>query len=72
MTKDKRLFTEASTNVVANGANVEQLTQLKTIFAQLAKSEADEREAEDCLESLQSEKDEKVSGTKDPENMKWI
>ena len=72
VTNNKRLFTKASANVVANGTSVEQFAHLKTTFAQLAKSEADEREAEDRLESLQFEKDEKVSGTKDPENMEWI
>ena len=72
VTNYKQLFTEASANVVANGTSVEQFAHLKTTFAQLAKSEADEREAEDRLESLQFEKDEKVSGTKDPENIEWI
>ena len=72
VSKDQRLFTVALANIVANGTNEEQGAQLNTTLAQLAKSKADEREAESCLESLQSEKDEKVSGTKDPENMEWI
>ena len=70
--KDKRLFTAASANIVASGTNVEQVAQLNTTLAQLAKSEADEREAKVSLESLHSEKEEKESGTKDPENMEWI
>ena len=41
-------------------------------MAQLAKSEADEREAKDSLESVQSEKEEKESGARDPENMERI
>ena len=72
VTNNKRLFTKASANVVANGTSVEQFAHIKTTFAQLENSEADKREAEDRLESLQSEKDEMVSGTKDPENMEWI
>ena len=58
VTNNKRLFTEASANVVANGTSGEQFAHIKTTFAKLANSEADEREAEDCLESLQFEKDE--------------
>ena len=72
VTNSKRLYAEASANVVANGTREEQFALVKTIFVQLANSEAAEREAEDCLESLQFEKDEKMSGKKDPENMEWI
>ena len=50
--KDKRLFNAASANIVANRANGEQVAQLNTTLAELAKSEADEREAADSLESL--------------------
>ena len=63
VTNNKQLFTKASANVLANGTSVEQFAHIKTTFAQLAKSEADKREAKDRLESLQFEKDEKVSGT---------
>ena len=59
MSKDKRLFTAASANVVASWVNKEQVAQINTTLAQLAKLEADETEAEDDLESLQSEKEEK-------------
>ena len=41
-------------------------------MAQLAKSEADEREAKNSLESLQSEKEDKESGARNPDNMEWV
>ena len=72
VTNNKRLYTKASANIVANGTSKEQFTLVKTIFVQLANSEVAKREAKDCLESLQFEKDEKMSGKKDPENMEWI
>ena len=70
MTNNKQLFTKASANVVANRTSVEQFAHVKTTFTQLAQLGADKREPEDCLESIQFEKDEMVSGTKDPENIK--
>ena len=73
MNRDRQLVTEALANVATSGANNgEQLAQLTTTLAQLAKSEADVTEAEDSLESLQTEKEEKEAGARDPENMDWI
>ena len=71
--RDRQLVTKASTNVAASGANNgEQLAQLITTLAQLAKTEADVTEAKDSLESLQTEKEKKEAGARDPENMDWI
>ena len=72
MTNNKRLYAKANANVLENGASNEQFELVKTLFAQLAKSEAEERAAEDRLESLQSEMEDKLSGKKDPETMEWI
>ena len=73
MNRDRQLVTEALANVATSGANNgEQLAQLTTILAQLAKTEVDVMEAKDRLESLQTEKEEKEAGARDPENIDWL
>ena len=67
--KNKKLAIKASQTFVSSGANTEQLAPLQKILAQLEKSEEDVKEAEDSLESLQTEKE---SGKKDPENIEWL
>ena len=54
---------EVLANVAASGANNgEQIAQLTTILAQLAKTKADVAKADDRLESLQTEKEEEEVG----------
>ena len=65
--KNKKLAIKASQTFVSSGASTEQLPPLQKILSQLEKSKEDVKVAEDSLESLQMEKEEKESGRKDPE-----
>ena len=65
--KDRQLVTEALANVAASRTiNGEQLAQLTTTLAQLAKTEAKVTETKDSLGSLQTEKEGKEVGARDP------
>ena len=70
--KNKKLAIKASQTFVSSGASTEQLPTLQKILSQLEKSKEDVKVAEDSLESLQMEKEEKESGRKDQENIDWL
>ena len=70
--ENKKLAIEASQTFASSGANTEQLATLERTLSQLKKSEEDVKVAEDGLESLQTEKDEKLSGEKDQEHIEWL
>ena len=72
VTKNQRLYAETNEDVLENGTSDEKFELVKTLFAKLAKSEAEEMAAKDLLESHHSETKEKLSGRKDPETMEWI
>ena len=70
--ENKKLAIEASQTFASSGANTEQLATLERTLSQLKKSEEDVKVAEDGLESLQTEKDEELSGEKDQEHIEWL
>ena len=58
--------------VLKNGTSDEKFELVKTLYAKLAESEAEEMAADVLLESHHSEMEETLSGRKDPEYMDWI
>ena len=54
-----------------NGTSDEKFEIVKTLYAKLAESEAEEMPADAQLESHHSKMKEKLSGRKDPEHMEW-
>ena len=70
VTSGKQQLAKAAAAITASGANNgEQRTQLTTILAQLVKTDANVARANDRLETLQTEKEAKEAGARDPDNV---